>query len=175
MERVFVYDEEDEEEEVPKPYFKYTKGSSFSINEVKEMTPLISYEYISLNQSDFCFDYPELSNFDYTQYFKILRDISKKQIIELLDKPDHQLHFHMINLHVKKELQEKVRNILDLQRKKDELPLVCQFALYTNETIEGQKTKAPRVIAMVYKGTFYILFVDVYHQTYMKPRVAETN
>ncbi len=145
------------------PNLKYTFGDDvsftpFSIN----VTPTFAYDYISLDQSSFCFNNPKMMGRDFCGYFFAVKEISSQKVSSLFDGSKN--HFHIINLTEKGFLIRMIKKQLGIKKYVDsnQLPIVAQFEVETDSERES-----PRVIFFLGRfGTFHILFYDREHSTY---------
>lgn len=159
-------DGEDEEEKG----LKYKVGQfPASLKEIENRTPVFAYDYLSLKRTNFCFNNSTVTSGDYQYYFQVINRISKMTIGELWDSKGNDLHFHRIKIEEKRDLQEKIKRALNINKiTYTDFPMIAQFGIYTqNPTIVN--AKAPRVIFLIGNyGVFHILFLDYEHQTYQK-------
>lgn len=160
-----AFEEDDYFEEEEVVYKRLTKRTiKPSISESTDKKPLISYEYISLNKSSFCFDYDNLDNKDYTHYFKILKNFSQRLIASIINAQDKDLKFHEVKYYNKPVIKECINENIPLGSNQYDWPIVYQFALYKAPKIPDKKTKCPRVYFIMQGGIFYILLMDAYHE-----------
>jgi hypothetical protein len=147
---------------------KYKFGDDITYKIAFQNTPLIAYDYIDLDKTDYCFHQKCFSNFDAKKYFAKLKEISSKKIDQLLD--DYKGHFHIYNKVPRNLLRlfEKVFGGDDSTFLKPEIiPPFGQIALYTNPngSDKGKGIKSPRIYFILGKfGVFHILFYDPYHE-----------
>lgn len=159
--RIHINDEFDDDEIEGSIYSKYKLGDSVSrLSEIGKVSPLFSYEYVSLNNTSYCFDYENLEHKDYSHYFIVVNKLGSKSINDLIDKSSHELHFKIVDLTRNYPLLEKIKSQLKIKKKLNvnEYPLICQFALYTDDRDDNPDAKAPRVISMIHKGIFLCAF-----------------
>lgn len=137
--------------------------------------PLFGLDYISLDQSPFCFNNPAIPARDFVELLKRCSSISKLKYSELHNvEIGNGYHFHEVDkAHLdahglRANFQKKMTG------RTKALPPVYQFALYTD------KETAPRVLGYIGKwGIFYLLWFDYGHLLYPRdtlpaPPVDET-
>lgn len=157
--------------EVLKQY--YTFGSEIHpLEEIQSNTPTFNYNYLSLDKSNLCFNNVALDKREFTEYFKIVKEISSIPISELLGKEKEKYHCHTIEGSKLDRIEYKIKRLLsvDDKIKLTELPMVGQFAIYTDPPkTESNKiiSKAPRVVFIFGNfGVLHILLLDYDHEIY---------
>ena len=101
------------------PKFKYGDKIA-NIDTILDQTFAFALDYISLNQSNLCFDYKELEAHDYYVLFDFFKEISTIPIGELFDSiqsKSNPYHFHDITLDrdKRKLLLEPLKQLLKLK------------------------------------------------------------
>ncbi len=142
---------------------KFKFGEKVDSSPLKlNITPTFAYDYISLNQTDFCFNNVNMICGDFISYFFAAKRISSKKISDLFNGSEK--HFHIIDLMDKNFLVPMIRNQLGVMRMAniDQFPVVAQFEVETDTD-----RSSPRAIFLLGKyGVFHILFFDKNHAVY---------
>ncbi|HTC00233.1 MAG TPA: hypothetical protein VK705_06080 [Ferruginibacter sp.] len=134
---------------------------------ISDLKPVFSYKYLSLNQSDFCYNNPQLDLLDFFELFKVKRELSALRFEEI--EPINKYHFHHVKSNKKevKELIKKFKVFVKNETGTDDydLPEIYQFSVYTTDK------KAPRVFGFLGKeGLFNIVWLDLNHDIYPKKK-----
>ena len=81
---------------IPDVHCKYKVGEKSDVFEdVKELKPVFSFDYVSLKGGTFCFNGSSLGRKDYTKLIQALKNISSHTYKTLND--EYRFHFHNIN------------------------------------------------------------------------------
>mgnify|MGYP000128397611 CR=1 FL=1 len=60
---------------------KYLKGDKIiNINEIEELSLVIAFDYTSIENSEFCFNNPNIDALDFAKLFEFKKEISKIKI-----------------------------------------------------------------------------------------------
>lgn len=159
------HDDDDESFDDP----KYIFGDEIKkICDLEEYTPSFAFDYISMSETNLCFNCPDIPLSDFIKLFERKKEISSKSIGEIIDSPGQEYHFHEVNLYQKKELKERLKELLKTKNDKVEaLPVVYQLAVYT----DNKTGKAPRIMGFFHKkGIFHLLWFDYSHSVYPKKK-----
>lgn len=153
-------------DDVEEIHSKFDWGSGISneaISTTLKTHPVVCYNYIDLDKTQYNFKQSCFDNTDIKAYFEGIKYISEHTLEELLDYSDREFHFHKsyINGNLRKAL-------IRLNGNKRYMPEIYHFALYTNKQEKAdryKKIKSPRIYFLVGKhGMIYILFYDPYHE-----------
>ncbi len=154
---------EDEHESV-----KYSYGDKVTtLGEIEKLSLVIAFDYLSLINSDFCFNNSKIIVDDYRKLFEFKKEISKIKIKEFFDnsKVKQKYHFHSVDLYKKKFLINLMKSLLNYNKylEVDKLPTLYQIGVYTNNVT----MKAPRVLGFFGRNaTFHILWLNYEHKIY---------
>lgn len=136
--------------------YKYNGGRS----------PVFSFKEIDRGITAFNFNQPEFDNLHSKILFDKLICYSEYTYDELQNELNYDEHFHIYPVP-----SGKLRNLFNewIGRKlrDEELPMIGQFALYTNPkgTDRNMNRKSPRIFFIVGRwAVFQILFFDPYHE-----------
>lgn len=127
--------------------------------------PLISYNFIDIDKTNYCFDQECLDADDILWYFELLKEFSSKTINELIDS-DYKKHFHLYH-NPNPQLKSLLKSISGVTLRPETTPTIGQFALYTDRELASRKNKikSPRIYFIVgHNAVMYILFYDPYHE-----------
>lgn len=143
---------------------KYKVGEQgISFHSIKNLKPTFAFDYLSLNQTELCFNYKSNNREDLLGFLEGLKKVSSFTYDKM--SKTRALRFHTINL-----LDERVSiNPSDFLKvlapsyrgmSEDELPTLYQFDL--------QYKIEARAVGFLYKGVFYIVWYDRNHIIYKK-------
>jgi hypothetical protein len=127
--------------------------------------PLISYRYIDIEVTDYCFDQECLDADDILQYFDLLKQFSSSTINELIDG-HYSRHFHLYHK-PNSNLRSLLEHVSGITLTPETTPTIGQFALYNGEEKASRETgsKSPRIYFIVGQmGIMHILFYDPFHE-----------
>ena len=143
---------------VEKIFEKYKLGEQTDkFNEISQLQPIFSFDYISLNKSNFCFDGTTLGKPEYKNLLTGLKDVSQYSY-HVLNRND-RFHFHEVkwkdvnysSSHFHKSVYGEFFN--------DESDLTpYQFKVFGKA----------RVVGFLYKGVFYLVLFEVGHKGYLR-------
>ena len=139
-----------------------------NVYEHEGLTPLFAFDYISLNESSFCFNNPAISAADWMAFMKKCKGISGLKYSDMLDKSYEDEHrFHQVKFKqlrpygLDKYIEDLCRN--SAKTSKFSIPDIYQFGLYTDK----ENNRAPRIVGFIGKwAVFYLLWFDVGHLLY---------
>jgi hypothetical protein len=156
-----------EDEPVSGKYFRGDKA--ITIGEVENLTLVVAFDYVSVKNSDYCFNNVKIQSDDYGKLFEFKKEISKIKIKDFFDNTTikRKYHFHDVDLYKKKFLIDKMKELLGYSNHIEayKLPTVYQLGVYTDNTT----MKAPRILGFFGKNaTFHILWFDYEHKIYPK-------
>ena len=141
---------------IPDVFKKYSLGDNTdSIVDVKQLKPVFSFDYISLRNTQFCFNGKTLGRSDYKKLITALKDISKYTYEELSN--NKKFHFHDI------KWEDVTISSSDFHK--------CVYGnLYKGEDdITPYQIKVfdkSRIIGFLYKSVFYLVMFDIGHNAY---------
>lgn len=145
---------------------KYKIGDIIpKIPEIENLTFVFAFDYLSLEQTGYCFDNPNITQNDFFKIFRLKKELSKITIKDIQDQFKRHFHFHSIDLNIKKFLLEPLKKLLNYSKFIEvyKLPTLYQIAVYTDNTLD----KAPRIIGFFGKhAVFHILWLDYEHDVY---------
>ena len=159
----FSFASEDEHESV-----KYLYGNKVTtLGEIEKLTLVVAFDYLSVINTDFCFNNVKIEVSDFRKLFEFKKEISKIKIKDFFDDSiiKKKYHFHSVDLYKKKFLINLMKPLLNYNQylEVDKLPTIYQIGLYTNNT----NMKAPRVLGFFGRNaTFHILWFDYEHKIY---------
>ena len=141
---------------------KYKLGvNGVSFYEIREMKPVFAFDYLSLINSELCFDCNKLTSDDYLGFLTALKTNSQFTYNELRTNPNFRFHpidFDKDKISIKrKDFKKALTNKPD-QLSDEELPTLYQFDLHYK-----QKSRA---CGFLYKGIFYLVWFDKDHLIY---------
>lgn len=133
------------------------------------------YYDLSLSGGPYCFNGPNISVYDYQQYFATVSTLSTYAVVTLLsdssaDKYLIKRRFHRVNVGKYKNLKAALKAKFKIEGALDELncPLIYQIGLYSSDECkepEGSKKKAPRLFfRLTERGAFSMFLLDIYHE-----------
>lgn len=139
---------------VSTPKKKFMVGErSQKFDEFKYHHPIFAFDYISLNQSELCFDGKLLGRKDYTDLLKGLKRISVETYDSLNN--NRMFHFHPIDWSDTSVLESDFNKCIGSDTG-DITPY--QFKVF----------REARVIGFVYQGVFYLVMYDRGHNAYKR-------
>lgn len=145
---------------------KYLKGDKIiTIGEIEQLSLVIAFDYVSVENTEYCFNNSNILANDYAKLFEFKKEISKIKIKDFFDNSiiKRNYHFHDVNLYNKTFLINKMKTLLGYNNHIEayKLPTVYQIAVYTSDK------KAPRILGFFGKNaTFHILWLDYEHKIY---------
>lgn len=156
----------DESQEHNDNHYNFTEGyfNGFPLNDA-DKRPTVSYLYVdTTGVTDYNFKRAEFGEFEAKIYLEKMRNYSQKTLNSLIDYLPPEEHFKVSSNPSSKEL-ELISTLLDVDIKKENIPLTGHFALYTTPYEEGVKSKSPRIFFLVGNDcVIHILFFDPYHE-----------
>jgi hypothetical protein len=159
----FSFASEDEHESV-----KYIYGDRVTIlREIENLTLVVAFDYLSISNTDYCFNNQKITVDDFRKLFEFKKQISKIKIKDFFDDNNikKKYHFHDIDLYKKTFLINLMKPLLNYKNflKVENLPTIYQIGVYTDNI----KMKAPRILGFFGKNaTFHILWFDYEHKIY---------
>lgn len=163
-----MYEYEFYEEDEP-INLKYKIGDIIpKIPEIENLTFVFAFDYLSLEQSKFCFDNPNITQTDFIKLYTLKKELSKITVKDIQDKFKKSFHFHIIDFNSKKFLIDPFKKLLNYPKFIEvyKLPSLYQIAVYTDNTSD----KAPRIVGFFGKyAVFHILWLDYNHDIYKIP------
>ena len=160
------YDFYEEEEPIN---LKYKVGDTIpTMPEIENLTFVFAFDYLSLEQSEYCFNNPSVTKDDFIKIFKLKKELSKITIKDIQDRLKRQFHFHYIDLNTKTFLIDRLKTLFNYKKfiSVDKLPSLYQIAVYTDNNLE----QAPRIVGFFGKyAVFHILWLDYHHNIYKVP------
>ena len=145
---------------------KYLKGDKIiTIGEIEDLSLVVAFDYISVQNTEYCFNNINILASDYAKLFEFKKEVSKIKIKDFFDNSNikKKYHFHDVNLYNKTFLINKMKSLLGYSNYIEayKLPTIYQIAVYTSEK------KAPRILGFFGKNaTFHILWLDYEHKIY---------
>lgn len=137
---------------------KYKIGNNTdSFEEIKHLKPVFSFDYISLKESEYCFNGNTLGKKDYLNLIKGLQLVSCYTYYQL--NKEYRFHFHEI------KWEDVEYSVSDFHK-----------CVYGNQ-YEGETDITPyqfkvfgkaRVVGFLYRGVFYLIMFDVGHNGYKR-------
>lgn len=137
---------------------KYELGAgSDKFEDIAELKPTFSFDYLSLDHKKFGFAGKLLGNKDYKKLLKALKDISRHPY-KVLNRED-RFHFHDIKWEdVTLSKSDFYKCIYEERYNDDDDITPYQFKVY----------EEARVIGFVYRGVFYLVMFDRGHNAYKR-------
>lgn len=141
---------------------KYTFGNNTSnLNEIRNCKPIFAFDYLSLENTIFCFNSSILSGQkDYHKLLDGLKTISTKSYDQL--SRDYKFHFHDVefnndlNISYSSFLKCIVADVTKVDA--DKGPSVYQFKIF----------EEARVFGFIHNSVFYMVFFDRNHNAYKR-------
>lgn len=138
---------------------KYRLGdNSDAFEEIKGLKPIFAFDYISLNQTSFCFNSKLMGGRDFHKMLKSLKSISKYTYETI--NTDNRFHFHEVKWEdvtiSKADFEKCIYEQEKVKAKGDITPY--QFKLF----------QEARVFGFIYKGVFYMVMLDRNHNGYKR-------
>jgi hypothetical protein len=141
---------------------KYTFGNNTSnLNEIKKCKPIFAFDYLSLENSIYCFNSSLLSGQkDYHKLLDGLKTISSKSYDQL--SKDYKFHFHDVEFNDDLSISYSTflkRIVADLTKvDPDKGPSVYQFKIF----------EEARIFGFIHNSVFYLVFFDRNHNAYKR-------
>ncbi|MFT4019556.1 MAG: hypothetical protein QM668_21510 [Agriterribacter sp.] len=148
--------------EILKQQSKYKLGEKgYSFYDIKNLKPVFAFDYLSLNNSDLCFNSTKLDVKDYIgllEGLKIISAISYNDLNTNRNYRFHKIDFDNHNVSISRKDFKKMLTFKDDLLKDEELPTLYQLDLhYVQEA---------RACGFLYKGIFYLVWFDRHHIIY---------
>lgn len=138
---------------------KYELGKqSDNFNDIKNSHPFFSFEYISLNKSDYCFNSTITSAKDLVKLLSGLQKISKNTYA-ILDR-EKLYHFHDINWDETNVKESEFYKCIYKGSKYERSITAYQVKVF----------EEARIFGFIYKGIFYLVMFDRGHNAYDRDR-----
>lgn len=142
--------------------FSLRKDKADRLNDIRDYKPVFAFDYISLNESKFCFNSTLINGRkDYGRLFQSLKDISSKSYNEL--STNYTYHFHEADFKDNKFsisrsdflkcISQDINSVTE-----DNTPTVYQFKVF----------EEARIFGFVFNGVFYLVFFDRGHNAYKR-------
>ena len=142
----------------PNERFDIRKHKSDNFSQIKKKTPVYSFQYVSLEKGDVCFNGDNISLKDFHRLFDTLK---KYSIItyEDMDRDKKTYHWHEVkwrDISLKEKDFQKclTPNITD----DIQTPTVYQFDVF----------KEARIMGFIHNGIFYVVWLDRNHNAYKR-------
>lgn len=130
--------------------------NSGKINEVKQFKPVFAFDYISLNNSEFCFDTNLLDGVkEYRRIFDGLKRISTLTYEQI--SRDRGFHFHEVDFSDTSISESAFKKCIGNSKEHD-CPTVYQFKIF----------EEARILGFMYMGIFYLVMFDRNHRAYKR-------
>lgn len=160
MSKYNFYEEEDSIK------LKYKIGDSASpISQIENYSFIFTYDYISLNGSELCFDNKEITNEAFIELYRLKKELSNLSISQVLYEFNKKYRVHPIDLYKKKKLIEPLKALFNYKKYIDlsSLPTIYQVDVYTDSNTK----EAPRLVGFFgYYAVFHVLWFDFHHSIY---------
>lgn len=133
----------------------------FSFYEIRDLTPVFSFEYISLHKTNKCFNCDNIAQKTYHKFFERLKNISGVYFKELIEA-GRTLRFHHVNFNDKR-VKIKVSDFREALTPKPETlddentPELYQFSIGGEKRIFG---------FLIKQGIFYLVWFEIEHSIY---------
>lgn len=144
---------------------KYHFGDTVEFVQSYKSTISFRYDYISLNETDLCFNNPNISKDDLIDFFKRKKHLSKI-IFDDIYGDNFEYHCHEVkckgdNAYLKKYITDELN--IDANTEWYKLPTLIQIAVYT----DSKTQKAPRIVGVMANGAiFHPILFDLEHKIY---------
>ena len=143
---------------------KYKIGEKgYSFYDIKKLTPVFAFDYLSLEETELCFNCDRLKVADFIGLLKGLKTISGITYETLKNIPNYRFHSVDFDDPRVSITRKDFRSILSTRE--DLLP---DEALPTLYQFDFQYMYEARVCGFLYKGLFYLVWYDRYHNIYKK-------
>lgn len=159
-----IPDPKEQIEKVIKSLSKYEVGKQgISFHFIRNLKPVFAFDYLSLSESDLCFNKKTNNREDLLGFLEGLKKVSDFTYEQM--QKTKALRFHSIDLWDKK-VNLRPGDFLNILApsgrgmSEDELPTLYQFDL--------QYRIEARAIGFLYRGIFYIVWYDRNHIIYPK-------
>ncbi len=153
MTRYSFSDSEDEE-----PInLKYKIGDEIAgISALVDYTFTFTFDYLSLESSDLCFNNSNVSKEDFVEVFSLKKKLSKMKVKDIQNKFRKEFHFHEISLVDKGFLVQPLKKLFNYTKfiQPYDLPTLYQIAVYTNTEL----LKAPRIVGFFGKYAIFMFY-----------------
>ena len=164
------YDFPEEEEPIN---LKYKIGDIVpKMPEIENLTFVFAFDYLSLKQTQYCFDNPNITKDDFIKIYKLKKELAKISVKDIQDRLKQRFHFHSIDLNTKTFLLKPFKELLNYPHNIEvyKLPSLYQIAVYTDKSSDKSSDKAPRIVGFFGKhAVFHILWLDYEHNIYKVP------
>lgn len=140
-------------------------------NPTKKMhnRPVFSYKYLCLDGT-YGFKHNEFLHKEWRKYFDLVKEFSNCSLEDLVESQNNNLHFRL--QHSYNQEHAELEKLIGYSLKKDELPILGHFALYTTPADPKnlvKKIKSPRIFFLLGKNSvLHILFFDPFHEIHKK-------
>jgi hypothetical protein len=143
---------------------KYQLGEKgYSFYDIKKQTPVFAFDYLSLEKTELCFNCSKFNIDDFVGLLHGLKKVSNIPYETLKNVPNYR--FHSIDFDDKRvSISRKV--FKEILSNKEEL--LTDEALPTLYQFDLQYVQEARVCGFLYKGIFYLVWYDRYHQIYKR-------
>lgn len=142
---------------IEKAHAKYEIGKkSDAFEDVKELKPTFSFDYVSMKNGNFCFNGKTLGRNDYVKLIKSLKQVSSCTY-NVMNKED-RFHFHDIDWKdVDISQSDFYKCIYENYNGENDIT-AYQFKVY----------EEARIIGFIYRGVFYLVMFDRGHNAYKR-------
>lgn len=127
-----------------------------AFDDIKELKPIFSFDYISMKNSSFCFNGQTIGRQDYIKLFKSLKNISS-YTYETLNK-EYRFHFHEV------DWKDTSLSASDFYK--------CIYETYNGEeditAYQFKVFEEARIVGFIYRGVFYLVLFDRGHNVYKR-------
>lgn len=141
---------------------KYNIGEKgYNFYDIKHLKPTFAFDYLSLNDSDLCFNSAKLCVKDFIGLLEGLKKISSISYETLKKVPNYRFHsvdFDKDKISISRKDFKTMLSYKEELLNDDELPTLYQF--------DFQYVQEARVFGFLYKGVFYLVWYDRYHSIY---------
>lgn len=141
---------------------KYNIGEKgYNFYDIKHLKPTFAFDYLSLNNSELCFNSPQLNVKDFVGLLDGLKKISSITYDTLKRVPNYRFHpvdFDKDKISITRKDFKAMLTFKEELLSDDELPTLYQF--------DFQYVQEARVFGFLYKGIFYMVWYDRNHMIY---------
>ncbi len=133
----------------------------FSFYEIRDLTPVFSFEYISLCKTNKCFNCDNITQKTYHKFFERLKNISRVYFKELMEA-GRTVRFHRVDFN-EKRVKITVSDFREALTPKPETlddentPELYQFSIGREKRIFG---------FLIKQGIFYLVWFEIEHSIY---------
>lgn len=149
-------------DEIKKHKSKYSFGEKdFAFHDIRDLKPVFAFDYLSLNETDLCFNSSDLTKGDLIGLLDGLKRNSSITYHELSTNKYYRFHpidFERDKISIRKKDFKRALTSKEDALSDDELPTLYQFDLHYN-----QKARA---CGFLFKGVFYLVGFDNNHVIY---------